>query len=423
MINHLQNMLQHAAMSDYCTIVLCVILMLGRVLLASSNYPDKYHLWAPWNKEANIAISKLDKFDTTILAPRPYVLPIKWLPYGEIGLLPKTEKAIEGIIHYPRYIYPLPKRAFYPYAGYSYRYFIGKYIEKNLNKQDLIHCHHLYPDGFGLLNFCKRTETPLIVDIHGDAFFSKFLSNERFRKNIYSVIDYSSKIVVISKKILKLSKENNFPEHKLSYVPLGVDIKKFKVRDHEKLKKELNIRSEFVILFVGKLIKEKGIDTLLYAISQINRPFQKKIVTFIIGFGPNETYFKNLSKKLKIDDIVFFLGEKPQEEIKNWYSISDIFILPSLSEGRPMVINEAMASGCAIIASNLSGIPEQVKDGYNGFLVYPKDVNGIKDRIQFLLENPSELEKMKINSRKRVLEEGWTWDEYAKKINSLYKKV
>ena len=105
------------------------------------------------------------------------------------------------------------------------------------------------------------------------------------------------------------------------------------------------------------------------------------------------------------------------------YAVADIFVLPSLSEGRPTVINEAMACGCAIVASDISGIPEQVTDGYNGFLVPPRDPAALSEKIACLAESESEIARMGRNSRQKLLDEGVTWERYADRVTGVYRQA
>jgi glycosyltransferase involved in cell wall biosynthesis len=82
-----------------------------------------------------------------------------------------------------------------------------------------------------------------------------------------------------------------------------------------------------------------------------------------------------------------------------------------------------MASECAIVASGISGIPEQVTDGYNGFLVPPRDPVALTKRLACLIENEGEIRKMGRNSRRKIIDEKLTWEGYADRIVKIYGQV
>ena len=132
---------------------------------------------------------------------------------------------------------------------------------------------------------------------------------------------------------------------------------------------------------------------------------------------------QKLSKELNIQEIVTFKGELRGKELENWYSVADLFILPSLTEGKPVVIYEAMSSECAVIATNVGGIPDQVKDNHTGFLLEPGDIDDLTNKIKYLLENEDVMKKMGEEGRKLVIKEGWTWEGYAERISNLYREI
>lgn len=397
--------------------------MTMKVLLVSANYPDKYHIWGPWNKEANIALSKIETLDTEVIAPRPYSLPFKWFPHNEMCSIPVIEKDIEGTIHHPRFFYPVPKKIFYPIIGDLYGRSVSKYLSKNIPKVALIHCHHVYPDAYGLINLSKKNGVPFVIDIHGDMLFKNWMNNSLLQKKLNKALDNSDKIICISKNIYSLAEDYGIPNEKLEFVPLGIDITKYNPTNEKNLSEIKTVKNKITILYVGQLIERKGISILISAINMIHLPERKKCQFIIVGDGPEKHNLIQLSRKLGIDKETQFLGKVSDQELIKWYASADIFVLPSFSEGRPTVINEAMASGCAIVATNVSGIPEQVKEGYNGFLVDPGDPKVLAERIDYLLTNEDDLVRMGKNSRMRVIEEGWTWENYAKKVSEIYDQV
>lgn len=389
-----------------------------KVLLVSTNYPNKFYNWAPWNKEANVAISK--NTNTEVVAPLPYSMHFKFVPYHQLSTIPIKENSIEGIVHRPRFLYLLPKRIFYGFEGSLYERSVSKYVSKNVEKPNLIHCHHIYPDGYAMMNLCKTWSIPLITDLHSISSLSNWMSNNKIKPKIKETLNFSSKIICISDQLCDLLLKMGVNEKKIEHIPLGVDINKFKPFNNEKIKGELKVSNERIILFVGRLDKLKGVHILLKALSLSTF---KNFKLLIVGDGLEKNNLIELSKKLRLDHAVVFFGELKGKKLFELYSLADLFVLPSLTEGRPVVIYEAMASECAIIASNVGGIPEQVKDGYNGFLVEPSNPNQLSNKITYLLKNKDLIEKMGENGRKRIIEEGWTWKGYGEKIVQIYKNL
>ena len=140
------------------------------------------------------------------------------------------------------------------------------------------------------------------------------------------------------------------------------------------------------LLFVGRLETEKGIEYLLEAIPLIQK--KHPVTLNIIGEGINEAALIALSRKLKINDSVIFYGHIPfGEELFNHYINSDVFVLPSLSEGLPRVINEARGFGLPIVCTNVGGIKTELKDQEDCLKVKVKSPEDISRKIIALIEN------------------------------------
>lgn len=395
-----------------------------KILAASINYPDAFNIWGPWNKEANIAISKIEDITLEVLAPRPYTLPFHWFKYHYFSKIPLIEQGIEGKIHHPRFPYLLPKNIFYPLAGDLYSSFIGRYVRKNIPDIDLIHSHHAYPDGYGLTKVCQKIHCPLVIDFHGSRF-SDWLKKPLLQKKVWDCVNNSSKIICISKKLVSEAVAEGIPEKKLEYIPLGVDFKRFDqiiMSDAYNNIKNQN-RNKLTFLFVGHLNKMKGVSYLLLAISMLDKKIKNKCHFIIVGDGPEKNNLQSDADSIGLNPYVTFTGSVVGDELIKLYAFAGVFVLPSLSEGRPTVINEAMASECAIIASNVDGIPEQVTDGYNGFLVEPRNPEQLASKISQLAEDENLIRTMGKNSKRKLFDEGITWENYAEKVNKIYNQV
>ena len=208
---------------------------------------------------------------------------------------------------------------------------------------------------------------------------------------------------------------------KLKAVPNGFDLNSFKPRNKVKTRAKLGLaQDKKIILFVGWLIERKGLNYLLDSMSQIKN---QNALLLVIGEGLLELKLKEYTKKLGISDQVKFLGSKHPDELPYWMNASDILVLPSLSEGRPNVVGEAMASGLPVIASNVNGTPEFIEDGQNGFLVPAKDSKAITEKLLKLLDS----EEMRFDIGKKahesIIEKKLTWENCASNYRNIYNKI
>jgi glycosyltransferase involved in cell wall biosynthesis len=143
------------------------------------------------------------------------------------------------------------------------------------------------------------------------------------------------------------------------------------------------------LVTVANLVPLKAIDLLIRALRDAPRA-----QLIVIGRGPEKERLETLARELELSDHVRFTGFIPQKEVAEYLQSSSIFVLPSLSEGLPRSLLEAMACGMFIIATRVGGIPDVVTDGQNGFLIPPNDVRALSRAIRKALENPELVEKV-----------------------------
>jgi glycosyltransferase involved in cell wall biosynthesis len=142
------------------------------------------------------------------------------------------------------------------------------------------------------------------------------------------------------------------------------------------------------LLHIGRLSSEKGVADLLEAVRILKNKHGPWCQLTVAGSGPEENRLKEYVKALGIDENVRFVGYvKEDAELVRLYQNSDVFILPSYTEGVPKVILEAMANGLPVVSTAVGGIPEIVQDGVNGLLVPPRDPEGIYAAIHRLLKD------------------------------------
>jgi glycosyltransferase involved in cell wall biosynthesis len=215
-------------------------------------------------------------------------------------------------------------------------------------------------------------------------------------------IKFADAIIVSSKDILGSIKQkaNN---DKVHFIPNGVELSLFKViEDYNKNPDEANI------LFIGRLSKDKNLFMLIDALSEL--PEKNPILT-IIGNGPLKESLQNYGYQKGVK--VIFKGTIPYEALPYILAKADLFILPSLREGHPKALTDAMACGIPCVGTNVEGIREIIKNGENGLLC-ELNSSDLAKKIQILLEDKLFAQRLGMSARKYV-EENYDLGELIRK--------
>lgn len=391
-----------------------------RVLEACQEFPNRYYPQLGTFIKQSIDSIASQGIDVTVISPKPFVLPLSAFPYHNFFKLPRIEHTEKYDLHYPRYIYAVPKKYFYPITGMSYSHFVFEYATKNIKPEpDLIHAHFSYPDGYGMMKLAKKWRVPLVISALGTIERKVAYEGTYTSKQIIEAMNFADKILSVSED-LKLHIVNlGINEEKVHVVPNGVDTKKFKPAGKAHARNLLNLpQDKNIVLFVGALRKIKGVDYLIEAAENF-----VDSNTHLFMVGRDDGLRKNLEKRaheLKIADYIKFTGPVNHDDIPLWISASDILVLPSLSEGRPNVVLEALACEVPVVATNVGGIPELMVDGETGYLVPAKSPRELSRKINKLLEDKNRRENMGKLGRKSIIQKGLTWEAHAKMTVGIY---
>ena len=154
------------------------------------------------------------------------------------------------------------------------------------------------------------------------------------------------------------------------------------------LKEGIGIKTSRVILYVGQLIKRKGLQYLLPAFSKLKKE-NPDVSLLVVGRGNQERQFKMLCQQGEISD-VFFVGHRDYGQLPEYYGISDVFVLPSLEEVWGLVVNEAMACSLPVIVTRVAGASaDLVKEGINGFIVREGNIDDLYRALKLLADDHS----------------------------------
>lgn len=336
-----------------------------------------------------LIVKELQKWcNVTVIAPLPWFPKAKILRYFanwyDQAQVAKRE-TIHGIdVYHPRYIV-IPK-VFGFLHGISLYFPLRRLIKKLLRKQifDLINAHWVFPDGVAAVPVAGELNLPIIVTAHGcdiNLYSTYFLR----RVQIRDALQKANLVSVVSPELKQKTVALGISEQKVQIIPNGVDLDQFAPNDQAYCRKQLGLPLDSrIVLFVGTLDPVKGLDYFLEASAQVNNVYRNLLIA-IVGDGPLRQKLIHRTHELHLTDRVKLLGAKPHDEIPLWMNACDVFCLPSLREGWPCVIMEALGCGKPVVASRVGGIPSIINER-NGYLVDPKDVNqlarGLKEVLQ-----------------------------------------
>ena len=264
-----------------------------------------------------------------------------------------------------------------------------------------------------------RKKYPVLLTVHGIVakeikYQSGFLfvlyklvhkPNERY------VVSKIPNIITVAPKVRDII--GRMTNSKIHVIPNGVDFTDVQNAQPKSIEHPS-------ILFVGGLLKIKGVDILLKAIPIIKEKIPN-IQLFIGGLGPQENELKKLVKDLNIEKNVKFLGFISGGDKYSWYESVDVCVFPSRYDSGPVVLPEAMACGKPIIASNVGGISFMVENGKNGLLFKSENVEDLADKIVTVLKDEKLREKMGDAGREKVKE--FTWERIAEQTVEVYREI
>ncbi|MDU6482019.1 MAG: glycosyltransferase [Paeniclostridium sordellii] len=310
----------------------------------------------------------------------------------------------------------------------DYKNVIGsiKYMYKSLRKlmkfakewEENVYIRWPSPYSYMVFLIAKHKNLKTIVHIVGDSR-SVVEGGSKYRGFIKHIaISYAKFEDFLLKKIMKKSINiANGTGMRRIYSGMNINVNEIRTstilnKDIYEREKNISKNKDIKILYVGYLRQEKGISYLLEAINILKSKIDKPITLTIVGDGEERTNLENLVIDLNLKENVDFKGHMPLgDKLFEIYRNNSIFILPSISEGTPRVLIEAMANGLSIVATKVGGIPFTISDKYNGLLINPYSSNDIADSIIKLENNPK--------TREVLIKNGY---EFAK-LNTLESHV
>ncbi len=190
---------------------------------------------------------------------------------------------------------------------------------------------------------------------------------------------------------------------RIRVIPAGVDVETFNPQSEDSFRRKHGAEGKVLILSVARLHPYKGLTYLIRAMEQVVRD-NKEVCLIILGKGPQESSLRRLIMALNLEDFVTIDTEVvPNELMPEVYASADIYVQPSIIEPFGIAVLEAMACGKAVIGASIGGMLDTIADGETGFLVPPKEVSSLANRLSHLVNNTALREEMGREGRVRVL--------------------
>ncbi len=309
-----------------------------------------------------------------------------------------------------------------------FNHFMEKYAAR-LNSGDrsnVIHAHDwlVSTASISIKHFLKR---PLVFTVHStEVGRSKGLKGA----NSYTIdgLEWwstfeASKVIVTSESMRREVIDHfKLPPEKVSKIPNGIELEKFNLDfDRESFRSKYVSGNERMILFVGRLTPQKGVEYLIKALPMIlQRHPEAKLV--IVGDGWMKDDLKRIAHSVGRSEKIYFTGFLPEWDLVRILLSADVLVVPSVYEPFGIVALEGMAAGVPVVASNVDGLSEVIHHGINGILTYPADSRSIAWGVDRVLSDQN-YAKYLVENAKREVSRKYSWDAIARETIKVYEEV
>lgn len=313
----------------------------------------------------------------------------------------------------------------YPFRGFLRPSGVGHVLalarEIRRRGVDLVHCHDFYSNLFGTVAGRLSATGCRVVTARREFGILRSALQLRAQRLMYALSD----LTVVNSEVLgdHLRSEERVPSGRIRVVPNGIDSGAFSPGEPPAgLLRELELPDgAFVVGIVARLGEEKDHATLLRAVARLrsSRP-EPPLRLLVVGDGPLRSGLEALARDLGIADVVQFPGSRP--DVPDLLRAMDVFVLPSLSEGFPNALLEAMATGLPVVASAVGGSREMVADGETGFLVPPQDPERLAERLALLWDDPH-LRSETGRAARSFVADGFSYGRTVRRFEDLYDRL
>lgn len=291
---------------------------------------------------------------------------------------------------------------------------------------DIMHGHSGGPLCFLGLEIARMRKIPFIFTYHTlfnrythYIFNGKLVTPKMAEVGSRIFCNLSTHVIVPTQIVRKELRRYGYRKA-LSVIPGGIDLDKFSQIDRSFLRRKFKLANDITILiYVGRLGKEKNIDFLIKAFSEVDQ--KEKSVMFIVGDGPERKNLEHLASELGLAEKIIFTGFVPTKEVQHYYAGADIFLFASKTETQGLVVAEAMAAKLPVVVVEDGAFKGIVVDQQTG-LVAANNLPSFVKKIELLISS-QDLRKRLGSSAQKLISQEYSAEKQAEKLVSVYKKA
>ena len=296
---------------------------------------------------------------------------------------------------------------------------------------DIVHIHHPFLLSSSAIMYGKKLGIPKILTIHTQyeqyAYYvspiPERVTHEAI-KMIISNLAYKTDCITTPSASMKELIEGYGVKNRIEVIPNAIHLISFQEDNELKrtgIKKKYNLKEDDkIILFVGRVASEKSIDMIIKALAIIKKRSIGKVKLLIVGDGPAMDELKQLTRSLKAEEDVIFVGTVSYEEIRHYYKMAYVFTIASTTETFGIVTIEALASGIPVVAIKAPGAVDILTDGLDGLLV-DDDVEKFANALEKIIKEPELREKLSRGALKTS--EKYSINKISERMLNLYREV
>ncbi len=340
------------------------------------------------------------------------------LPYGDdvtiVGPYAVDTYPVPGIrVH----TFPIPPVGYRNILGHMLIVLNGCRLLQQMNSIDVLHTHEYLSSG--LLPLFVRS-APVVLTTPGSIHLrmKSKASFDPVTDRVFQLTSWLSaklckKIIAVSGDIGRAWQSAGADPSKIVVIPHGVDTNLYRPVPHARQVLGVDDKAR-IILHVGRLHPSKGLSFLLQA-TAILVPRHRTLQVHFLGAGPQQAELEGLAVDLNIANRVFWHDHVESAKLPTWYSAADVTVMPSLYEGMPRVMLEALSCGSPFVATPVSGVVDHLCDGQTGFFVEQRDPDDLAEKLDLLLTDREVAVHVGSNARK-YSKENLDWSVVIKRI-------